>query len=428
MSLGEELYQLVVRLWPINRSLTGDGVRQTLAVLNEHMPELSIHEIPTGTKCFDWEVPKEWNVREAWIADESGRRIVDYGKNNLHLVGYSVPIDIKLTLDELQPHLYSLPEQPDAIPYVTSYYRERWGFCMSHLQRQHLKPGQYHVHIDSSLSRGSLTYGEWYLPGESKREVLLSTYICHPSMANNELSGPVVVSQLAKWLKTLERRRYSYRIVLVPETLGSICYISRHLDNLRKQVIAGFVVTCVGDNRDYSYLASRTGETYADRVARHVLRHIAPDFKQYNFLDRGSDERQYCSPGVDLPVVSIMRSKYGEYPEYHTSFDNLELVTPEGLEGGFKALQRALECMEHDVVPKCTITCEPQLGKRGLYPTLSTRESAYQVRTLTNLLAYADGHTSLLDVAERIKMPLWELVPLVRQLSDQGLLTVSDTV
>lgn len=419
---GNLMHTLAKQLWPINRSITGEGVRQTLSILTEHLPELQVHEIPSGTTCFDWTVPREWRVRDAWIKDAAGNKVVDFAANNLHLVGYSIPADVSLSLEELQKHLYSLPEQPDAIPYITSYYSERWGFCLTQHERDRLQPGQYQVHIDSELFDGSLTYGELYLPGQTDREILLSTYICHPSMANNELSGPCVATWLGRWLKQLPQRKFSYRILFLPETIGAICYLSRNLDTLRSRLVAGFVLTCLGDDRAYSYLPSLAGDTMADMVAMHVLQHIDPEYKRYTFLDRGSDERQYCSPGVDLPVCSIMRSKYGAYPEYHTSLDNLELVTPTGLEGGFNAYKYALTCIEENCIPIATTLGEPQLGKRGLYPALSTLESGAIVRDMLNLIAYADGKRSLLEIAETIGVPMWELASLANKLSAHGVL------
>lgn len=419
---GISMHALASQLWPINRSITGDGVRQTLLMLSKYLPELQVHEIPTGTTCFDWTVPREWRVRDAWIKDAAGNKVVDFVANNLHLVGYSIPAEVSLSLDELQKHLYSLPEQPDAIPYITSYYSERWGFCITQHERDRLQPGQYQVHIDSELFDGHLTYGELYLPGQTDREILLSTYICHPSMANNELSGPCVATWLGRWLKELPQRKFSYRILFLPETIGAICYLSRNLDTLKSRLVAGFVLTCLGDDRAYSYLPSLDGDTMADRVAKHALHHIDAGYKSYTFLDRGSDERQYCSPGVDLPVCSIMRSKYGTYPEYHTSLDNLELVTPTGLEGGFNAYKYAITCIEENCIPAATTLGEPQLGKRGLYPALSTLESGAIVRDMLNLIAYADGKRSLLEIAETIGVPMWELATLANKLSAHGVL------
>ncbi len=418
----DPMHDWAVDLFPIARSLSGPGVRETLAYLQQLVPELEVHAVPSGTKAFDWTVPPEWTIRDAHIDDEAGRRVVDFRKSNLHVVGYSIPVRETLTREELEPHLHSLPDMPKAIPYVTSYYAPRWGFCLTHEQRQTLGPGRYSVSIDSDLKPGVLNYGEIVLPGQSRSEVLLSTYVCHPSMANNELSGPVVTAALARWLKSLPNRRHTYRIVFLPETIGSILYLSRHLEHLKRHVVAGYVVTCVGDERAYSYLPSRDGNTLADRAARSAFRDLALSPITYSFLDRGSDERQYCSPGVDLPVCSIMRSKYGVYPEYHTSLDNLTLVTQRGLEGAFSVYRRALELIEANAVYMAVTPCEPQLGKRGLYPTISTKTSGQQVRTMMNVLAYADGKSDLLTLAETIGAPALECAAIAEKLAAHDLL------
>ena len=417
---GREMHRLLVQLFPICRSITGDGVRASLAAIGEHIP-LVIHEVPSGTPVCDWIVPREWNIRSAYIVDPDGRKIVDFADNSLHVVGYSTPVDRMIPLAELQQHLHSLPEQPAAIPYVTSYYEERWGFCLAHEERSRLMDGEYRVVIDSELREGSLTYGDLLIPGESDDEVLLSTYICHPSMANNELSGPVVTCWLAKWIAD-QPRRLSYRIVFAPETIGSLVYLSRHLEHLKRRVVAGFNVTCVGDEGVFSYLPSRYGTSLADRVVINVLRDQHPDFTRYSFLDRGSDERQYCSPGVDLPVVSVMRSKYGEYPEYHTSLDDCDLVTPAGLQGSFEALRNCLELLERNKIYKTTSVGEPQLGKRGLYPNLSSRGSCAGVATMMNVLAYADGGNDLVDISEIIGVPAADLCPVIDVLLASGLI------
>jgi aminopeptidase-like protein len=421
---GEEMHALARGLWPLNRSITGDGVRESLALLKaRHLPELTIHEVPTGTPVLDWTVPKEWRVREAYIVTPAGTRICSLADNNLHLVGYSIGVDRTMTLSELQRHLHSLPDRPEAIPYVTSYYRQTWGFCIAHAERERLVDGEYRVVIDAEQFDGALTYGELLIRGKSPREVLLSTYVCHPSMANNELSGPVVTTFLAKWLAALPSREWSYRLVFVPETIGSLTYLSRHLDVLKQRVGAGFMVTCVGDDRGYSYLPSRHGDTLSDRVARHVLSWIDPGFTTYTWADRGSDERQYCSPGVDLPVATMMRTKYATYPEYHTSLDDLvDVVTPAGLQGGFEALRRALEAIERHCRPRVTVLGEPQLGRRGLYPTLSTPDAG--VPLILNFLTWADGTRSLVDIADLCGVPVWELYPMIDRLGSEGLVAV----
>lgn len=423
---GRQMYALMQRLWPICRSITGDGARETLKILREQLPELRMVEVPTGTRCFDWVVPKEWNIRAAYILDPLGRKIVDFADTNLHIVNYSVPVDMEIDLEELQLHLHSLPDQPTAVPYVTSYYKESWGFCIAHEVREALIPGRYKIRIDSELKVGSLTYGEMLLPGESDSEILISTYICHPSMANNELSGPCVSAQLAQWLRD-RTRRYSYRIVFVPETVGAICYISRNLEQLKSRTIAGYVVTCVGDERAWSFMPSRHGDRLSDRVARHVLKHVAPDYKEYSFLDRGSDERQYCSPGVDLPVSSVMRSKYATYPEYHTSLDNLNFVTCTGLAEAFAAHQKIIEALESDCVPVCKVLCEPKMSDRGLRPTTGKAGSVNSSREMMNLLAYADGTHTLLQIAEMIDVPVSKLREIAESLVSLDLLEIKET-
>lgn len=425
--VGQYCHDLATRLYPICRSLTGPGVRETLLILASDIQGLEIKEVPSGTTAFDWTVPDEWEILGAYIADEHGNKIVDFQDHNLHVLGYSEPVDRVVTLDELEKHLYSLPDQPDAIPYITSYYSRRWGFCLTHNQRQTLKPGSYRVVIDSTLKPGVLNYAEVVIPGESKEEVFLSTYVCHPSMANNELSGPVVTTALVRWLMSLPSRRYTYRIVFIPETIGSIVYLSKNHQHLKANIVAGFNITCIGDDRCYSYLPSRNGKTLSDRAAIHALSSIDPEFKRYTWLDRGSDERQYCSPGIDLPMATIMRSKYGEYPEYHTSLDDLSVVTPAGLAGGFAAIRDAIEILEANVTLRCTVFCEPQLGKRGLYPTISTKNTAAQVGAMMGMISYCDGEHSLLDIAEKIGQPFKKLQGILGPLMENGLLVKVDS-
>lgn len=424
--VGKEMWGWVRDLFPICRSITGSGVRETLTYFQGLLPSLSIVSVPSGTSAMDWKVPDEWCIRDAWVEDEHGGRIIDFQGHNLHVVGYSEPVDQWMSLDELQQHLYSLPHQPNAIPYVTSYYQRRWGFCLAHNQRLKLKPGLYRAVIDSDLTPGVLNYGELVIPGESEEEVLLSTYVCHPSMANNELSGPVVTTAIAQWLQSLSRRRYTYRIVFIPETIGSLVYISKHLDSLKQRVIAGYIVTCIGDERCYSYLPSRNGETLSDRAAKHALRHIDNGYREYHWLDRGSDERQYCAPGVDLPIATIMRSKYGTFPEYHTSLDDLELVTPAGLQGGFSALKSAIQIIEANRRPIAEVLGEPQLGKYGLYPTISKKGAADgRFNAITDLLTYSDGKRDLLEIADIVGAHVVDLAEVYKELRRYGLVSTA---
>lgn len=422
MNDGQKMYRLVERLFPICRSITGDGVRETLSILKESLPDLKTYEVPSGTRVFDWVVPKEWKIREAYIENGKGERIIDMKKNNLHVMGYSMPLDKYVNLEELKNFIYVQEDQPDAIPYVTSYYKERSGFCMSRHMRDSLPEDRYHLYIDSELFDGSLTYGELILPGASEKEILLSTYLCHPSMANNELSGPALAAALAEWLGSLPNRTYTYRILFIPETIGSITYLSRNLDTMKQRVIAGYVLSCVGDDRTYSYIPSRAGNTLADRAARNVLRFHYPEYKRYTYLDRGSDERQYNAPGVDLPVCVVCRSKYGEFPEYHTSLDNLSLVTPEGLAGSLDVYKQMILAIENNAFYRIKCLCEPQLGKRGLYPTVSKKGSYDAIKSMTDFIAYADGRHDLLEISEIIGVAVKELIPIIEKLTQNQLL------
>lgn len=426
-SPGSEMYNQIVELFPINRSLTGEGVRNTLEYFKNILPELAIYEVPTGTKAFDWTIPNEWKVTDAYIADLKGNRLISFKNNNLHLVGYSIPIDTIMNKSDLEEHLYSLPNQKNAIPYVTSYYSENWGFCLSQIQRDQLGQGPFHVVIQSQLFPGSMSYGELIIHGESKQEVLLTTYVCHPSMASNELSGPVILAALARWLKNQGTLRYTYRILFLVETIGSIYYLSKHIKYLKENVIAGWVLTCLGDDRAYSYLPSRFGNTLADRVSKKVLEGIDANYIKYTWLDRGSDERQFCAPGVDLPVGSIMRSKYDEYPEYHTSLDNLDFVSPAGLQGGFLALQKAIRTIESRKCYKINVDCEPQLGKRGLYPSLSTKESVSTVYNLMNVISYLDGRFDIEEIAEMCQISINETEEIIARLIEAKLIENSNS-
>lgn len=421
--ISKKIYDFAVQLWPLNRSLTGEGVRKTLDKIRNHLPNMVVSSIASGTKVFDWTIPKEWYVNEAYIVKPNGRKICDFSKNNLNLLGYSIPFEGNLNLDQLKKHLHTIPEQPNAIPYVTSYYEKKWGFCISQNELNSLKDGEYKVKIDTKLFDGELNYGEIIIPGKSQREVFLSTYICHPSMANNELSGITVTTYLAKWLQELSHREFTYRIVFVPETIGSITYLSKNYIEMKKKIFAGFNVSCVGDNRTYSYLPSRSGDTLSDEVAKHILNWTNPNFIRYTWFDRGSDERQYCSPGIDLPIASILRSKYGEYPEYHTSLDKLgNVVTPEGLEGGYNAIKNAIELIERNKKYKLKFLGEPQMSKRDLYPTISTKKIDKQIKLMMDFISMCDGKTSILEIANKLNVPAWDLYNLTEMLNYKNLI------
>ncbi|KAB2823170.1 DUF4910 domain-containing protein [Aliivibrio finisterrensis] len=416
MSLGHELF-------PICRSLTGDGNRKTLDIIKKEVPELKVYSVPSGYKAFDWVVPREWNIDSAYIKDSSGNEIINFKCNNLHVVGYSTPVDKKISYEELQSHLFSLPEKPNAIPYMTSYYRDMWGFCISENDRKKLVDDVYEVKIDSKLQNGFLNYAEVIIPGKTEQEVFLSTYICHPSMANNELSGPIVTVELIEWIKSLTDRKYTYRVVFIPETIGSIVYLSKNMTHMKHKVVAGFNITCVGDERCYSYLPSRCGNTISDKAAKAALGEIDSTYKKYTWLDRGSDERQYCAPGVDLPIATIMRSKYAEYPEYHTSLDKLgTVVTEKGLQGAVNALIKAIYFIEENHKPKINVLCEPQLGKRGLYPNSSSLNTKSIVKDMMNVISYCDGDHDLFDIHEKTEVSMSSIIDILSKLSSSDLL------
>ncbi|MBQ9234154.1 MAG: DUF4910 domain-containing protein [Lachnospiraceae bacterium] len=423
--MNTKMYNLAKKIFPICRSITGEGVRETLNIINEFIDEdgikMEIKEVPSGTKVFDWTVPKEWVIRDAYIADERGNHIIDMKDNNLHVMGYSIPVDKWVSLEELKQCIYTQPDQPDVIPYVTSYYKERYGFCMAKNQLDSLADGRYHIYIDSELIDGNLTYAELVLPGESDEEIFFSSYTCHPSMANNECSGPVVLAALARYVNSLKNRHYTYRFVLNPETIGSITYLSYNYESLKEKMIAGIVLSCVGDDKEYSIIKSRYGNTIADRSLLSVIKR-KPHFKEYSYLKRGSDERQYNAPGIELPVVGFCRSKYGTFPEYHTSADNMDFISPEGLGGAYETVVQWISCMEYNKKYKVTVLGEPQLGKRGLYPTVSQKGSYDEVKALIDFIAYADGRNDLFEISEIIDVNPFDLLSIVNKLLDNGLI------
>lgn len=428
--LGLSMHALCARLTPLPRSITGQGFRDSLSLLDSELGGgvLERFAIASGERAFDWIVPDEWAVDEAYIITPDNEKICDFSKNRLHLVGYSVPTELEIELDELDKHLFSLPDMPKAIPYITSYYKPFWGFCLSQEQRQNLKPGKYKVRIKSKHFKGELNYAQSLVKAtipKSKGEILISSYLCHPQMANNELSGPVVLTYLLGWVLAQKHRSYDYRFVIVPETIGSIVYISRHLKELKQNVKAGYVLTCIGDERAYSFLSSPSGDTLADRAAKLALSQHAKEFKSYDFRQRGSDERQYCSPLVNLPVASIMRSKYGEYKEYHTSLDDLSLVTPDGLAGGLEAVKLAIKNIEYNAKFITTLECEPNLGSRGLYPTISSTQNAKEnpfAYLYRDIIAFCDGKRDLIEIAWILNASVESLFKAAKKLEGAGLL------
>lgn len=420
---GKKIYDLAGKLFPICRSITGNGFRSSLEIICGIVPEIQVFEVPSGTEVFDWTVPKEWNIRGGWIRSLQGETVIDFKDCNLHVLGYSVPIHKTVSRDELLEHVYTQPEQPDWIPYVTSYYKERWGFCMSENQKQSLTDAVYEVFIDSSLEAGSLTYGELILPGETEDEIFFSTYLCHPSMANNELSGPCVQTALIQYLKSLSHRRYTYRFVFIPETIGSITYLSRNLQSMQQHMKAGFVLSCVGDERTYSYVSTKYEDTLADRVLDNVLKFHYPGYIRFSFMKRASDERQYGSAGVDLPVCAFCRSKYHEYPEYHTSADNMDLISPEGLQGSYDVMVKVINALENNYFYQMKCKCEPQLVKRGLYPTISQKGTYEAVRAMQHFIAYADGRNDMIGISNILNIPVDQLIPIKNKLLEHHLLS-----
>jgi aminopeptidase-like protein len=419
--LGKLIYSFVSELYPICRSITGNGLRETLRRIGEKIP-LQIREVPSGTPVFDWTVPREWNIRDAYVKNSRGDRVLDFQRSNLHVVNYSVPIRTRLSLRELKEHLHSLPGHPDWIPYRTSYYRETWGFCISQRELDALQDDEYEAVIESSLKDGYLSYGELLLPGETPEEILVSTHCCHPSLCNDNLSGIAVASFLAQALAQ-QLRRYSYRFLFIPGTIGSITWLSRN-EQVVPQIKHGLVLACVGDRGGFSYKRSRRGNAEIDRAVLHVLKHSGEAHKIDDFSPYGYDERQYCSPGFNLPVGCLTRTPHGQFPEYHTSADNLDFVSAEGLAGMFRRCLEIFDLLEQNcsyrnVNPKC----EPQLGKRGLYRELGGQAEA-ETRELAMLwvLNLSDGENSLLDIAERSGLRFGVIQQAATKLQRHGLL------
>jgi aminopeptidase-like protein len=418
--IGNELHRFAAELFPICRSITGEGIRRTLALIQSRIP-LEISEVPTGTSVFDWTVPKEWNIRDAYIKDGRGKKVVNFQLSNLHLLNYSVPVRAKMALGELKPHLFTVPEHPDWIPYRTSYYQENWGFCMTHNQMLGLNEGEYEVCIDSTLEPGHLTYGELYLPGRSSDEVLISCHACHPSLANDNLSGLTVATVLAHLLSE-KKRRYSYRFLFIPGTIGAITWLARNRERAAR-IRHGLVLTGIGDAGGFHYKKSRRGNAEIDRAIAHVLRHNGEPYELLEFSPYGYDERQYCSPGFNLPVGCLMRSVWGTFPEYHTSADNLDFIKPESLAGSLRVCAAVVDVLENNF-RYCNQNpyCEPQLGKRNLYRSTGGESIATEINARLWVLNFSDGEHSLLDIAERSGLPFSAISDAADGLCESGLL------
>jgi aminopeptidase-like protein len=418
---GQEMHSLMADLYPICRSITGEGFRRTLKIIGDLIP-LEITEVPSRTEVFDWNVPREWNIRDAYIKDPDGKKIVDFQKSNLHVMSYSIPMNGKMSLQELKPHLHSLPEHPDWIPYRTSYYAENWGFCLADRQLQQLQPGEYEVVIDSTLKDGSLTYGECLIPGNKKEEVLISCHACHPALCNDNLSGVVLSVKLAEALRN-QKLENSYRFLFIPGAIGSITWLNRNQNHTRN-IVNGFVVACVGDPGKSTYKKSRRGDAEIDRAAEHVLKHSNNEYEILEFSPYGYDERQFCSPGFNLPVGCLMRTPFAKFPEYHTSADNLDFVRAEYLADSFAKCLAIIEILENNkTYINLNPMCEPQLGKRGLYRSIGG-DSTENVNELALLwvLNQSDGHNSLLDIAEKSGMNFPAILKAANKLREHNLL------
>ena len=415
------MYAMASELYPVCRSITGNGARETLAVIGRELP-LAIEEVPSGTPVFDWTVPAEWNIREAWIKAPNGNKVVDFLDHNLHVVNYSEPVSAKMPLAELRPRLHSLPERPDWIPYRTTYYDRTWGFCLTDRQLRALPEGEYEVFIDADLAPGSLTYGECVLPGKSEEEILLSAHTCHPSLANDNLSGIAVLTALGRALQAVPRH-YTYRLLFAPGTIGSITWLARNRERAAR-IRYGLVISCVGDAGGPMYKRSRRGDTDIDKAMAHVLGHFSDRASIEDFSPYGYDERQYCSPGFDLAVGLFERSKYGSFPEYHTSADNLDFIAPEHLEASYGMICEALDILETNRVPVSRNPhCEPQLGKRGLYQAMGgDAHRAERQMAMLWVLNLADASHSLLDIAVRSGLPYARVREASERLEEKGLL------
>ena len=426
-SAGEEMHRFIAELFPICRSITGDGVRETLRIVGGHVP-LEIHEVPTGTQVFDWTVPREWNIKDAYIKNSRGARVVDFRQSNLHVISYSAPVRRRMRLQELQEHLFTLPDRPDWIPYRTSYYNENWGFCLAHRQFEALEDEEYEVCIEASLTEGYLTYGEYLLPGRTAEEVLISCHVCHPSLCNDNLSGIALAVHLAMLISRWPVRRYSYRFLFIPGTIGSIVWLARNERQVAR-IKHGLVVSCVGDGGRFTYKKSRRGNAEIDQASEHVLKYSGRPYNLKVFFPYGYDERQYCSPGFNLPVGCLMRSPHGSFPEYHTSADNLDFVRPEYLEDSLGIYRQVIEVLEgNGTYINLNPKCEPQLGRRGLYsPVGANPDQKLDQMALLWVLNLSDGCHSLLEICEAANLPFREIKRAANALAGCGLLQEGGT-
>jgi len=429
MSVKKYYYIGKQKLYPICRSITGSGVRKTLKIIKEEFNKLKIHSVPSGSKVFDWNIPPEWNIRDAYILDRDNKKIVDFKNNNLHLVGYSIPVNKFFSKKELFNHIHTLPKQPKAIPYITSYYKKYWGFCTSHteklqFEKKYKNSDKFKVVIKSNLNaKGKLNYGELILKGKSKQEILISTYVCHPSMANDNLSGSIVSMCLINYFSKLRNLEKTIRFIFIPETIGAITFLNKNLPYLKENVIGGFNLSCVGDEKQHSCMFSKYENTPSDSAIVEAYNKLRIKFKRYPFLERGSDERQYNSPGIDLPIATIFRTKFGKQAEYHTSLDDFNYVTEKGINGAFNVAKEAINILNKKIIPKNKILCEPQMGKRSLRSTLSTKGIRKLSMDYMNFLQYADGKIDLKQISERIKLSYKDTFKIYNILTKYRLIT-----
>ena len=420
---GQRMIEFAKKLFPLNRSICGPDIRKSFDFFQNYHKEFKRISFKSGEKVFDWIIPNEWIINDGYIEHESGKRFAEFKKNNLHIVGYSIPIELNMDKKSLLKKIHTLEDQKDSIPYVTSYYSKDWGFCLDKKTLDKLPDGKYKVKIKSEFHKGTLDLIEAKIIGAKNKEIFFSSYLCHPSMANNELSGPVLINEILSYVKNqYPNPKYTYRFVLLPETIGSIAYLSRKKDELKRNMICGYNLSCVGDERNFSIIKSRYGDNLADRSLKSILVN-KKNFKEYSFLDRGSDERQYCAPGIDLPLCTFCKSKFGTYPEYHTSQDNFDIVTTKGLKDSFKIMKNIVDAFEIGIFPKINVLGEPQLGKRNLYPQISKLyEGRHPAKTRMDVISYCDSIHNIFEISKLIKMNLSIVSKEINELKNQNLI------